>query len=163
MILPVPTVVNVKSVPHDVYIGLGSMWGNPYANTMPRGAAIKAYEKRLRRFMEDPGWRVELKALAGKKIGCHCSPQPCHGDVIVKIFLEFYGPQGTMVVGEYALGTTVRGLGPEDQFHGPVHRSSVRGVDLSGHEGIHLGSVREGHGRVGGQSGSGEEDGGERN
>ena len=158
MVLPAPTVVNVRSQPHEVYIGLGSPWGNPYANTMARGPAIKAYEKRLRRFMEDAGWRVELKALAGKTLGCHCAPQPCHGDVIVRIFLELYGIDGTMVVDDMA--TTIRGMGPESQFHGPLHRPSVRRVGLSDESvEVDLGSVRSRQGWVGGQSRASKEDG----
>lgn len=158
MILPPPQVVNIRNSPHEIYIGLGSPWGNPYANTMPRGQAIKAYEKRLRRFLEDPGWRVELKALAGKTIGCHCFPQPCHGDVIVKLFLELYGPEGTMVVGSpNALGTTVRGLGPESQFHRPVHRSSLRRVSVSDDRRLDLGSLWGGSGGNDGDTAVGSE------
>jgi len=164
MILSPPQVVNVRNSTHEIYIGLGSPWGNPYANTMARNAAIKAYEKRLRRFMEDAGWRVELKALAGKTIGCHCAPQPCHGDIIVKLFLELYGPQGTMVVDNHAMATTVRGMGPESQFHRPMHRAPVRGAGLPDESGkVDLGSVRAGSGRTGEQSGAGEEGSGERN
>lgn len=153
MILPPPQVVNVRNEPHEIYIGLGSPWGNPYVNTMARGAAIKAYEKRLRRFMEDAGWRVELKALAGKTIGCHCAPLPCHGDIIVRIFLELYGPEGTMVVGNHALGKTAGGMGPENQFHRSLHRESVRRADLSDEPvEVDLGSVRSRQGWVSGQS-----------
>lgn len=163
MILSPPQVVNVRNEPHEIYIGLGSPWGNPYANTMPRGAAIKAYEKRLRRFMEDPGWRVELKALAGKTLGCHCFPQPCHGDVIVRIFLEMYGPEGTMVVGDHALGKTAGGMGPESQFHRPVYRPQVRGVGLPDESvEVDLGSVRARSRWASGQSRASEADGGER-
>lgn len=163
MLLTPPTVVNVRSVPHEIYIGLGSPWGNPYANTMARNAAIKAYERRLRRFLEDPGWRVELKALAGKTLGCHCAPQPCHGDIIVKLFLELYGIDGTMVVGSpNALATTVRGMGPESQFHGPVHRSSIRRASVSDDTRLDLGSVWTRQGRAGGQDRPGKEDGGGR-
>lgn len=162
MTLTPPIVVNIKSAPHEIYIGLGSIWGNPYANTMPRGQAIKAYERRLRRFMEDPGWRVELKALAGKTIGCHCAPQPCHGDVLVRLFLELYGIDGTMVVDNHAMATTVRGMGPESQFHRPVHRPSICRPNLSDESvEVDLGSVRKRQGWVSGQSRASEEDGGE--
>lgn len=164
MLLTPPTVVNIKSQPHEIYIGLGSIWGNPYANTMPRNQAIKAFEKRLRRFLEDPGWRVELKALAGKTIGCHCSPQSCHGDVIVKLFLELYGIEGTMVVGNLnALATTVRGMGIESQLRGPVRGESLRGVGVPDvREEVDLGSIRTRQGWARGQSRASEEDGGGR-
>ena len=130
MILVPPTVKNIRTQgPADEYIGLGTLWGNPYANTMSRLSAIKAYEKRLRRFLaSDPGWRVELKALAGKTLGCHCAPRPCHGDIIVKLFLELWGEDGKLEVSgaSNAMGTTVRGLDIESQLHGPLHRAPVR-------------------------------------
>lgn len=101
MTLAPPTVINIRQDHfHDQYIGLGTLWGNPYANTMSRGASIKAYERRMRRFLEDAGWRVELKSLSGKTLGCHCAPRPCHGDILVKLFLELWGPNGRLVVGE---------------------------------------------------------------
>ena len=30
----------------------------------------------------------ELKRLKGKKLGCWCKPERCHGDVIVKLIEE---------------------------------------------------------------------------
>ena len=105
MVLSPPIVVNLRQGhAYDEYIGLGSMWGNHCISEGTRSSAIRAYERRMRKFMEDAGWRVELKALAGKKLGCHCSPKPCHGDVLVKIFLEFYGPNGKMVSGDSCVG-----------------------------------------------------------
>ncbi len=32
---------------------------------------------------------MELRGLSGKKLGCCCKPKPCHGDIIVKTFVEF--------------------------------------------------------------------------
>lgn len=159
MLLTPPTVVNIKSTPHEIYIGLGSPWGNPYSQLFPRNQAIKSFEKRLRTFIQDPGWRVELKALAGKTLGCHCSPQPCHGDIIVKLFLELYGIDGTMVVGNpNAMATTVRGMGPESQFRGPVRWESIRGAGVSDiPEEVDLGSVRKRQSWVSGQSRASEE------
>lgn len=163
MVLAPPIVVNVRYEAYDIYGGLGSPWGSPYANTMARGAAIKAYEKRLRRFLEDPAWRVELKALSGKRVGCHCHPQPCHVDIIVKLFLELYDPNGTMVVGEHALGKAIGGLGPESQFQRPLHRAQVRRADVPSESGeVDLGSVRSGSGWASGQSRRSQEDGGGR-
>lgn len=133
MTLPPPIVKNIRTQgPADEYIGLGSFWGNPYANTMNRGAAIKAYEKRLRRFLaDDAGWRVELKALSGKTLGCHCAPRPCHGDVIVKLFLELWGMDGKMESGaSHEMGTPVRRMDIESQLHGPLHRAPVRRVGV---------------------------------
>src|SRR5882672_554567 len=100
MILPPPIVVNLRvGQEHDEYIGVGSMWGNKFIGSGSRVSIIKSYEKRMRILLEDAGWRVELKALSGMRLGCHCSPKICHGDVLVKLFLELWGPDGKMVVG----------------------------------------------------------------
>lgn len=130
MSLAPPQVINIRfGRPADEYIGLGSFWGNPYANTMSRGAAIKAYEKRLRSFLDvDPHWVVELKSLSGKTLGCHCHPRSCHGDVIVKLFLERWGEDAKIEVlgGSHAMGTTVRGLDIASQLHRSRNRQSLR-------------------------------------
>lgn len=107
MTLPPPIVINLRSgSSYDEYIGLGSMWGNKWAYAgISKSGAIRAYERRLRILMEDAGWRVELKALSGKRLGCHCAPRPCHGDVLVKLFLEFWGPDGKMISGDSCAGS----------------------------------------------------------
>ena len=112
MTLPPPIVINLRSgPPHDEYIGLGSMWGNRYITNATKNSALRAYEKQMRRFMEDPAWRVELKALSGKKLGCHCAPRPCHGDILVKLFLEFWGPDGKLISGDSCAGNLNLGAG----------------------------------------------------
>lgn len=40
----------------------------------------------------DLKFRAQVEALRGKKLGCHCHPMPCHGDVIVE-YLE-HAPVG---------------------------------------------------------------------
>ncbi len=151
MILAPPQVINIRvGRPADQYIGLGSFWGNPYANTMSRGAAIKAYEKRLRRFLDsDAGWRVELKALSGKTLGCLCAPRPCHGDILVKLFLEFWGPDGKMEVSgdSHAMGKTVRGLDIASQLNESDNRQPIRRVGVSPERRtMDLGNVERGFG-----------------
>ena len=87
--LPPPTLVNLRSgASYDIYIGLGSPWGNRFLGDAPRPKAIQLYETRLRHLLNDPAWRVELKGLSGKVLGCHCAPLDCHGDVIIKLFNE---------------------------------------------------------------------------
>ena len=34
---------------------------------------------------KDDNWRDELLALDGKRLGCWCKPDPCHGDAIVRV------------------------------------------------------------------------------
>lgn len=32
----------------------------------------------------------ELPELKGKILGCYCHPQPCHGDILVKLINKLY-------------------------------------------------------------------------
>lgn len=87
-------IVNVRKDICDVYIGrdFGGWEGSKFANPFPAGKtdasrqeAINKYadwlrgEIRARRIT----WK-ELAALDGKRLGCWCSPKPCHGDVLAK-------------------------------------------------------------------------------
>ena len=95
-------VVHCKREPYDVYIGRPGPYGNPYTHLIKettcaeewkptREEAIDAYEHRLRLFLEeDREYMVEhfFKPIAGKVLGCWCDPQPCHGDVLIKICKE---------------------------------------------------------------------------
>ena len=74
-------VVNVHKEGHDIYIGRGSMWGNPFyiGQDGTRIEVIKKYEKYL---ASDTKLLSNLWRLKGKRLGCHCSPHLCHGDVL---------------------------------------------------------------------------------
>ncbi len=80
-------VVNIdKGEKHDVYIGRGSPWGNPYAIGFEgddREDVIRKYK-----YDFDRGYLKSSKAdalkLKGKVLGCHCKPAACHGDVIAE-------------------------------------------------------------------------------
>jgi predicted glycosyltransferase involved in capsule biosynthesis len=66
---------------HDVYIGRGSKWGNPFmiGKDGTREEVIKKFKDYLlsnTKLMED------LEELRGKTLGCFCSPKPCHGHVL---------------------------------------------------------------------------------
>ena len=85
-----PRVVHCKKDPFDVYIGRGSVWGNPYSHkegtlaehvVSSRSEAIKKYEEYLLTNEELMGRLHELK---GKTLGCWCSPKPCHGAILLK-------------------------------------------------------------------------------
>jgi hypothetical protein len=45
------------------------------------------YEVHIRR---SPKLIAALPELAGKKLGCHCKPLACHGDVLIKLLHEFF-------------------------------------------------------------------------
>ncbi len=81
-----PTVVNRKA-PHDVYIGRGSRWGNPFPITsdQPRDVVIERYRKHLLGQVERGEVTLhDLASLGGKRLGCFCTPRACHGDVLVR-------------------------------------------------------------------------------
>jgi len=66
--------------PYDVYIGRGSIWGNPYSlEDHSRREALELYESYLRANAELIG---KLPDLHGKVLGCYCAPRPCHGDIL---------------------------------------------------------------------------------
>lgn len=61
-----------------------SEWGNPFE--MPgdgdRAAVIDSYARHY--LPHKPSLLSKLDDLRGKVLGCWCSPEPCHGDVLVK-------------------------------------------------------------------------------
>ena len=89
-------VVNIKSGDqYDVYIGrsgkgIYSEFGNPFP--VPQYSifkSLKLYELHLRnRLIVDPDFKSRLLALDGKRLGCFCKPNLCHGDVIIKLINE---------------------------------------------------------------------------
>ena len=85
-----PKVVHCKKEPFDVYIGRGSIWGNPYSHkegtlakeiVKSRGEAIKKYEEYL---LSNKELMSRLPDLRGKTLGCWCSPLRCHGEILLK-------------------------------------------------------------------------------
>lgn len=58
--------------------------------TCTRKEVLKMFQEWLRSLMNNGIiTSMELRNLAGKKLGCCCKPKPCHGDIIVKTFVEF--------------------------------------------------------------------------
>ena len=87
------TVVNRKYEKFDVYIGRGSIWGNPFIINVhgDRNAVISNYKERFVKLRKD-GFitDTELLALEGKRLGCYCAPLACHGDVLVEAINEIH-------------------------------------------------------------------------
>jgi len=85
-------VVNVKSgEPYDVYVGRPSRWGNPWRIGVDgtREEVIAYYENDLRAgLFLDKQLREDVKALAGKRLGCWCAPKPCHAEILVQYARE---------------------------------------------------------------------------
>lgn len=92
-------VVNKRDRLYDVYIGRGSIWGNPFTHIQhgtkaefvvhSRDEAIDKYEHYIRdKLQNNPELWQELQKLEGKVLGCFCKPKRCHGDILVKILEE---------------------------------------------------------------------------
>jgi len=83
------TVVNIYDSEYDTLICRPSKWGNPFPieGRLTRAKAIAAYEVHVRR---SPKLIAALPELAGKRLGCHCAPLPCHGDTLVRLLHEFF-------------------------------------------------------------------------
>ena len=77
-------VVNKYRDPYDVYIGRGSKWGNPFRIGIDgtREDVIKQYRNWIQ---TQPHLLNSLEELRGKTLGCFCSPQACHGDILVEL------------------------------------------------------------------------------
>lgn len=87
------TVVNLaRREAYDVYIGRAGKgydgyFGNPFRPcdgwSEPREACIDKYRAWFaKRLNSDPEFRRRVLELSGKRLGCFCKPQACHGDVI---------------------------------------------------------------------------------
>lgn len=67
------------------YIGRGSYWGNPYSmyeNGDDREEVIRKfnYDFEFDKFPNKE--KSEVYKLAGKRLGCFCKPEACHGDIL---------------------------------------------------------------------------------
>jgi len=80
------TVVNVNHGLCDVYVGRPSIFGNPYqvGRDGSREEVIAKYGQWFIQRLKDPKFRLAVLELRGKRLGCHCSPQRCHGQVIAE-------------------------------------------------------------------------------
>lgn len=90
------TVVNLRGGDYDVYIGRpgrgqDGYFGNPHPIgycrickcSHDRTESIAAFEKDFRdRLNRDPEFKNRVLDLRGKKLGCFCKPEACHGDII---------------------------------------------------------------------------------
>lgn len=104
-------VVNVKTDKFDIYIGRGKgdtlyHFGNPFSHLpFARTTATIKVETReeavdcYRQWLKGVGhtdlepdrrqWILErLSQLKGKILGCWCTPEACHGDVLVEMINE---------------------------------------------------------------------------
>lgn len=77
------TVVNKRKHEYDVYIGRGSIWGNPYVigKDGTRAEVLAQYRTYLE---SSPDLLSQVYNLRGKTLGCYCAPLSCHGDILAE-------------------------------------------------------------------------------
>lgn len=84
------TVVNIyHKEDFDVYIGrAGHGYDGYFGNPNSQGSRedkLKLFKKYFyNRVKTDPEFRRRVLQLKGKRLGCFCSPKPCHGDIIAE-------------------------------------------------------------------------------
>ncbi len=90
-------VVHCKQKSYNVYIGRPSKWGNPFSHQPDTLARFKVAtrEEAIERYREWILTQSELIAalpeLQNKVLGCWCSPQACHGDVLIELLNAEWG------------------------------------------------------------------------
>jgi len=63
-----------------------SKWANPFkTKSMPIEKSLQRYEDYIR---GTPELYDALPELYGLTLGCWCKPNPCHGDVLLKLLRE---------------------------------------------------------------------------
>lgn len=77
-------VVHCKREPYDVYIGRPSKWGNPFVigKDGTREQVLNKYRKWL---IDEPLLLAQLPELRNKTLGCWCSPEHCHGNILAEL------------------------------------------------------------------------------
>ena len=48
------------------------------------------YEEKIRK---SPELMASISELEGKNVGCWCNSTPCHGDILIKLFMEINSEQ----------------------------------------------------------------------
>jgi hypothetical protein len=70
-----------------VYIGRQSKWGNPFK--IGRDGTRSEVVAKYRAWIADqPALLAALPELRGRDLVCHCAPQACHGDVLLRLANE---------------------------------------------------------------------------
>jgi hypothetical protein len=72
---------------YDVDITRRSIWGNPFVIGRD-GTRSEVIEKYRQWIIGKPGLMAQLGELKGKRLGCVCKPQTCHGDILVQLLEE---------------------------------------------------------------------------
>ena len=93
--MPTTTVVNVRKVrgvrpPYDIYIGreargfARSKWANVF-KIGTDGKRAEVIEKYRTHLFDRHDLLAGLGSLRGKRLGCWCAPEACHGDILANL------------------------------------------------------------------------------
>jgi hypothetical protein len=70
----------------------GSLFANPFkvGKHGTRNKVIQKYRKYITDKLEkSPELVHKLKDMKGKKLGCWCHPEPCHGDILLELIEKY--------------------------------------------------------------------------
>jgi hypothetical protein len=81
---PKTIVVHFRKSPYDIYIGRPSLWQNPFKIGID-GTREEVIEKYREYILNKPELMERLNELKGKRLGCWCRPQKCHGDILIEL------------------------------------------------------------------------------
>ena len=79
--------VHWRKEPYDIDIRRPAKWGNPF-RIGEDGTRSEVIEKFRQWVISQPKLMNDLEELRGKRLGCWCSPKPCHGDVLIDLLKE---------------------------------------------------------------------------
>lgn len=91
--LLLPSIHNLKCEsmePDDIRIDRKSIWGNPFiiGKDGNREEVINKHYWLWKNRINAESIEL-LRPLVGKKLFCHCSPLPCHGDNYIRLIGEY--------------------------------------------------------------------------
>jgi hypothetical protein len=68
-----------------------SVWSNPYKITsdQSREKVLELYSTYIEEKIKKDNLMQELLNLQGKKLGCWCKPECCHGDILVDLIKKY--------------------------------------------------------------------------
>lgn len=68
-----------------------SIWCNPFkiSDQLDREECIEKYREYIVDKIEKENLVPELLSLKDKILGCWCSPEPCHGDVLIELIQQY--------------------------------------------------------------------------
>lgn len=81
------TTVNLHFEECDVRIDRTSKWGNPFRIGID-GTRDEVIQKYREWILNRPELIEQVPELSGKRLGCWCSPDACHGDVLIELLNE---------------------------------------------------------------------------